>query len=802
MPKSYKSKTIDIPIIPLRGMSIFPYMVMHFDAGREKSITALDEAMLNEQLILLSTQKDPEIDIPTEEDFYSVGVVCKIKQMLKLPGNTIRVLVEGISRAKIKEVYQTEPFFRAKVAEAVYPESLKTDKNIDATMRLVMDTFEDYVNIGNKVSGEILVTLADIDEPSRFADTVAANIILKPAQKQSLLEIFDPAQRLEEIYKILIEEIEMLEIEKTINVRVKKQVNKIQKEYYLREQLKAIQRELGEDEETGDEIDGYTEMLSKLKVTKEIKEKITKEIARLSRMSPSSAEGGVIRTYLDTFFALPWNKETKDKLDIKRAENILDEDHYGLEKVKERIIEYLAVRQLSKSMKGPILCLVGPPGVGKTSIAKSVARALNRKFSRISLGGVRDEAEIRGHRRTYVGAIPGRIINSIKEAKVKNPVFLFDEIDKMASDFRGDPASAMLEVLDPEQNKEFTDHYMEIPFDLSKVLFITTANSLSTVPRPLLDRMEVIEISGYTQQEKENIARIYLLPKQLKENGLSEDFIELDDEVLRAIISKYTRESGVRNLERKIGQVCRKAAKKKVEDPSLQSIDINMDNLEEYLGKTVFRYQSAAAEAQIGAVTGLAWTPVGGDTLTIEVSIMKGTGKLELTGQLGNVMKESARAAMSYIRSISDSYDISPEFYKEKDIHIHIPEGAIPKDGPSAGVTLATAILSALSLIPVQGDLAMTGEITLRGNVLAVGGIKEKVLAAHRAGIKKILLPEDNKRDIEEIPENIRQQLSFELVSHMNQVLEHALVRNNMEKKEIKKTASKKKTAKDVLHED
>ena len=784
MAKNYKMKTVDMPIIPLRGISIFPYMVLHFDVGREKSIIALEEAMVNEQLVFLTTQKDPEIDIPTEDDFYNIGTVCKIKQMLKLPGNTIRVLVEGISRAKIKELYQIEPYFRAKIQEAIYSEELREEKDIDATMRLVLDTFEEYVNIGNKVSGEVLITLADIDEPSRFADTVAANIILKPAQKQNILEIFDPKLRLEEIYRILLEEIEVLEIEKTINIRVKKQVNKIQKEYYLREQLKAIQRELGEDEEVSDELDEYKEKLKKLKVSKEIKEKIEKEIARLSRMSPSSAEGGVIRSYLDNFFALPWDKESKDKLDIKLAESILDEDHFGIEKVKERIIEYLAVRQLSKSMKGPILCLVGPPGVGKTSIAKSVARSLNRKFVRVSLGGVRDEAEIRGHRRTYVGAIPGRIINAIKEVKVKNPVFLFDEIDKMASDFRGDPASAMLEVLDPEQNKDFTDHYMEIPFDLSKVLFITTANSLSTVPRPLLDRMEVIEISGYTEEEKLKIARIYLLPKQLKEHGLSEDFLKLSDENLKLVISKYTRESGVRNLERKIGQLCRKAAKSKVENPKLESVTITKQNMEKYLGKPIFRYQTVSEKPEIGSVTGLAWTPVGGDTLTIEVTTMQGSGKLELTGQLGNVMKESAKAGMSYVRSIADRYGIEPEFYKEKDIHVHIPEGAIPKDGPSAGVTMATALLSALSKIPVSGELAMTGEVTLRGKVLPVGGIKEKVLAAHRAGIKKVLLPQDNKRDIDDIPQNIRKQLEFVLVSNMDEVLEHALIMDKSEKKQ------------------
>lgn len=784
MAKNYTLRSVDIPLIPLRGMSVFPYTVLHFDIGRDKSVLALEEAMLTDQRVFLTTQLDSEQDDPNQMDFYHTGTICKIKQMLKLPGNNnIRVLVEGLARGSVEEIHQTSPYFRAIVNEIEDVKPYGNQKSIQAMMRLLMEAFEEYVSISNRISSEVLLTLADIEEPGRFADTIAANMLLKPAQRQHLIEMLDFAERLEEVYKILLEEIDVLQIEKKINTRVKKQVNKIQKEYYLREQMKAIQKELGDDPADMDEVASFREKLQKMKVSKEIKEKIGKELTRLSRLSPTSPESGVIRTYVETFFALPWEKASKDKLDIKRAQEILDEEHYGLEKVKERIIEYLAVRQLSKSLKGPIICLVGPPGVGKTSIAKSVAKSLNREFVRVSLGGVRDEAEIRGHRRTYIGAIPGRIINAIKEVKVNNPVFLFDEIDKMASDFRGDPASAMLEVLDPEQNKDFTDHYMEIPFDLSKVLFITTANSLSTIPRPLLDRMEIIEISSYTEAEKLEIAKRHLIAKQLKEHGLSDTFIKLSDDTLTDIIVKYTKEAGVRNLERKLGQICRKAAKQKVEKPRIQSVKVNCKNLEDYLGKPIFRYTAAEEKPQIGSVTGLAWTPVGGDTLTIEVSVMNGSGKLELTGKLGDVMKESARAGMSYIRSIYEQYGIEENFYKEKDIHVHVPEGAIPKDGPSAGVTMATAILSALSKIPVYGNIAMTGEITLRGKVLPVGGIKEKVLAAHRAGIKKVLLPMENKRDLDEIPENIRKQIEFVCVEEMDSVLNQALQKKKTQRK-------------------
>ena len=768
-----------LPLIPLRGLAIFPYTILNFDIGRESSLKALDEAMLGDELIFLTSQKEAEIDEPTEEDFYHVGTICKVKQMIKLPGDTVRVLVEGISRGTIEEINQDKGYFEAVIDEIVYNEDeIVNDMEVEALIRNVLESFEEYINIGNRVSPEILVSLEEIENPDRFVDTIASNIYLKPEQKQQILEEFDIAKRLELLYSILLEEIDILKIEKKITLRVKKQMNKVQKEYYLREQLKAIQKELGEEEDISSESQEYREKLKKIKAPKETKAKIQKEIDKFSRISPASPDISVSRNYLDTIFSLPWNKETKDKLDIKKAKEVLDKEHYGMEKVKERILEFLAVRSLSKSLKGPIICLVGPPGVGKTSIAKSIAASLNRKFVRISLGGVRDEAEIRGHRRTYVGAIPGRIINGVKESGTKNPVFLLDEIDKMASDYKGDVASAMLEVLDPEQNKNFVDHYLEIPFDLSKILFITTANSLSTIPGPLLDRMEIIELSGYIEEEKLNIAQKYLLKKQIEENGLEEGFVKIDDETMRDIINYYTREAGVRTLERTIGKICRKIAKKYVEDPTLTEVVVTKEDLEEYLGKDKYTFDLAGVKPEIGMVTGLAWTAVGGVTLNVEVNVLKGKGQVVLTGQLGDVMKESAKTAISYIRSISDKFNIPEDFYQTKDIHIHIPEGATPKDGPSAGVTMATAVISALTNIPVRCDVAMTGEITLRGRVLPVGGIKEKLLAAHRAGIKKVLLPKDCEAQLDEIPQNVKDQMEFVLVKHLDEVLEQALVKD------------------------
>ncbi|MTI46610.1 endopeptidase La [Sporosalibacterium faouarense] len=776
--KNGTQKSKVMPLIPLRGLSIFPYMVIHFDVGRDKSINALEKAMINDSMIFLTSQKEAKVDMPTPEDFYHVGTICKIKQMLKLPGDTVRVLVEGINRAKITEIIKDEPYYEAKLEEPSYSTEVEKDKKVEAIMRMVIEKFEEYTSAGNKVSADVLITVSEIEEPGRLADVIASYIQLKSTNKQRLLEAFDPYERLETLHAILEEELEVIQIEKQIAQRVKKQINKVQKEYYLKEQLKAIQKELGEDEGIAQEVEEYKEKIEDIDMPDEVKEKALKEAERLLKVSPSSAETGVIRTYLDWIVDLPWDKETEDRVDIKKSRDILDQDHYGLKDVKERILEYLAIRELANSMKGPILCLVGPPGVGKTSIAKSIARALNREFTRMSLGGVRDEAEIRGHRRTYVGAIPGRIISSIKKAGSKNPVFLFDEIDKLSSGFRGDPASALLEVLDPEQNNTFTDHFLEAPFDLSKVLFITTANSLNTIPRPLLDRMEVIRISGYTEEEKLQIANKYLIPKQIGEHGLKDKKVNISENAVREVINSYTRESGVRNLERMIANICRKVAKRMVEE-NIDSAKINAGNLNKYLGIQKYRREKAKKENQIGIVTGLAWTAVGGETLSIEVTPMPGTGKLQLTGQLGDVMKESARAGISFIRSKTEEFEIDKDFYKEKDIHIHIPEGAIPKDGPSAGITMATAVISALSNVPVNSKVAMTGEITLRGRVLPVGGIKEKVLGANRAGIKKVLLPWDNKKDMEDIPSNVRKKLEFVFVENMEEVLSHALVKED-----------------------
>lgn len=773
----YKIENKTLPLIPLRGISIFPHMVVHFDVGREKSISALEKAMLDEATILLCTQKDPKVNEPTIEDFYHVGTVAKVKQMLKLPGGSIRVLVEGINRGKVAKIVQEEPYFVVDVEELSYEEDeIEKDMNLEAAMRLVINDFEEYLSFNDRVSSDVLITITDIDDPGRLADVIASYIYLKIEDNQRILESFDFYERLELLHIILQEEIEVLKIEDKINQRVKKQINKVQKEYYLKEQIKAIQKELGQDDDTMAEVEEYEEKINKIKMPKEVKEKAMKEVERLLKLSPHSPETGVIRTYLDWMIDLPWDKETKDKIDIKKSRDILNEDHYGLKDVKERILEFIAIRKLTNSMKGPIICLVGPPGVGKTSIAKSIAKSLNRKFVRMSLGGVRDEAEIRGHRRTYIGSMPGSIINSMKKAGSKNPVFLFDEIDKLSSDYRGDPSSALLEVLDPEQNTTFTDHYLDVPFDLSKVLFITTANTTATIPAPLLDRMEVIKISGYTEEEKLQIAMNHLLPKQLKEHGLKGNTLIVSESAIRGIINNYTREAGVRNLERNIANICRKAAKKIVEK-NLKTVRINSGNLSNYLGIEKYRYETLEEENQIGVANGLAWTTVGGETLSVEVNTMKGTGKTQLTGKLGEVMKESAMAGISYIRANSDILGIESDFYKEMDIHIHVPEGAIPKDGPSAGITIATAVISALSNTPISREVAMTGEITLRGRVLPVGGIKEKVLAANRMGIKKVLLPIENEKDLEEIPDKIRKKMTFVLVKSMDEVLEHALIK-------------------------
>lgn len=764
-----------LPLLPLRGLLVYPAMVLHLDVGRERSVEALEKAMVEDNLILLATQKEIHIEEPSPDEIYQVGTVSRVRQMLKLPNGTIRVLVEGLYRARIIRYMDDENFYHVQIEKIADREN--DDLDTKALMRSVLDHFEQYLRLSKKISPDVYAAVSDIEEAGRLADLIASHLPLKIADKQSLLEIADVQERLHQLLGIIHNEKEVLELERKISSRVKKQMEKTQKEYYLREQMKAIQRELGEKDGRMGEVEELREQLAKLEASAEVKEKIEKELDRLEKIPISSAEGSVIRTYVEWLLDLPWEVQTKDDLSLAKAEQVLDEDHYGLEKVKERVLEYLAVQQMVKRLKGPILCLVGPPGVGKTSLAKSVARALGRKFVRVSLGGVRDEAEIRGHRRTYVGAMPGRIVQGMKNAGTANPVFLLDEIDKMAMDFRGDPSSALLEVLDPNQNTTFSDHYVEIPFDLSKVMFITTANSMYNIPQPLLDRMELIYIPGYTELEKEHIAKDYLLPKQREEHGLKPEQIKVRTDAIRKLIRNYTREAGVRNLERAIGALCRKAAKVIVSGKK-DRITVTARGVSKYLGPIKYRYGVAEKEDQVGVVTGLAWTEVGGDTLSVEVSIFKGTGKLTLTGKLGDVMKESAQAAFSYIRSRAEDWDLDPQFYEKNDIHIHIPEGAIPKDGPSAGITMATALVSALTGIPVSKAVAMTGEITLRGRVLPIGGLKEKALGAHRAGIQHIIIPKENEKDLEEIPKSVRRDLTFTPVSHMDEVLKLALVRS------------------------
>ncbi|MED1792591.1 endopeptidase La [Brevibacillus nitrificans] len=764
----------ELPLLPLRGLLVYPTMVLHLDVGREKSIRALEQAMVDDNKILLATQEEVHIEEPDAEQIYSIGTVARVKQMLKLPNGTIRVLVEGLQRAKIEEYLQQEDYF---VVSITYLQEEKAEENeVEALMRSLLNHFEQYIKLSKKVSPETLTSVQDIEEPGRLADVIASHLPLKMKDKQEILETINIQERLEILLTILNNEREVLELERKIGNRVKKQMERTQKEYYLREQMKAIQKELGDKDGRQSEVDELRAQLEKSDAPERIKTKIEKELERLEKMPSTSAEGSVIRTYIDTLFALPWTKTTEDNLDIKHAEEVLDEDHYGLEKPKERVLEYLAVQKLVNSMRGPILCLVGPPGVGKTSLARSVARALGREFVRISLGGVRDEAEIRGHRRTYVGALPGRIIQGMKQAGTINPVFLLDEIDKLASDFRGDPASALLEVLDPNQNDKFSDHYIEETYDLKNVMFITTANSLDTIPRPLLDRMEVISISGYTELEKLNILRGYLLPKQMEDHGLGKDKLQMNEDAMLKLVRLYTREAGVRNLNREAANVCRKAAKIIVSGEKKRVV-VTAKTLEALLGKPRYRYGLAEKQDQVGSVTGLAWTQAGGDTLNVEVSILAGKGKLTLTGQLGDVMKESAQAAFSYIRSRANEWGIDPDFHEKNDIHIHVPEGAIPKDGPSAGITMATALVSALTGIPVKKEVGMTGEITLRGRVLPIGGLKEKCMSAHRAGLTTIILPKDNEKDIEDIPESVREALTFYPVEHLDEVLQHALTK-------------------------
>jgi ATP-dependent Lon protease len=761
-----------LPLLPLRGLLVYPTMVLHLDVGREKSIQALEKVMLDDQMIFLSTQKEVSIEDPAQEEIYHVGTLSKVNQMLKLPNGTIRVLVEGIKRGEITSF--TDEKTHVEVEVELTDDIEVKEAETEALMRAILAQFEQYINISKKVTPETLASVQDITEPGRLADVISSHLSLKIKEKQKILEIFDVKERLEHLLDLLNNEKEVLGLEKKIGQRVKKAMEKTQKEYYLREQMKAIQKELGDKEGKVGEVSTLKERIESSDMPETVMELAKKELDRYEKMPNSSAESSVIRTYIEWLVNLPWKQETIDNLDIPHAETVLNEDHYGLEKVKDRVLEYLAVQKLTNSLKGPILCLVGPPGVGKTSLARSIARAIGRNFVRISLGGVRDEAEIRGHRRTYVGAMPGRLIQGMKKAGTINPVFLLDEIDKMSSDFRGDPSSAMLEVLDPEQNSTFSDHYIEEPYDLSKVMFVTTANSLSTIPGPLLDRMEVISIAGYTEIEKLHISKNHLIPKQLKEHGLKKSQIQFKDDCILKLVRNYTREAGVRNLERQIAGLCRKAAKQIV-SAEKKKVILSAKNLENYLGKPRFRYGQAELEDQIGAATGLAYTTAGGDTLSIEVALSPGKGKLILTGKLGDVMKESAQAALSYVRTKVEELGIDHDFYEKTDIHIHVPEGATPKDGPSAGITIATALVSALTKKPVRKDVGMTGEITLRGRVLPIGGLKEKSLSAHRAGIKTIILPKENEKDIEDIPQSVKEGLSFITVSHLDEVLKVAL---------------------------
>ncbi len=761
-----------LPVLPLRDVVVYPHMVIPLFVGREKSIKALDMAMEGNKQILLVAQKSAAEEDPSEDQTYTIGTLASILQLLKLPDGTIKVLVEGTARASIANYRADEGMFLADV-EILEPESID-EQEIDVCARSAMNQFEQYVKLNKKVPPEIISSLSSIDDASRLADTIAAHMSIKIEEKQHVLEIIDVKERLEHLILLMESEIDLLQVEKRIRGRVKSQMEKSQREYYLNEQMKAIQKELGEMEDVPNELEELEKKIEKAGMHKEAKEKAEAELNKLRMMSPMSAEATVVRNYIDWLVQVPWKLRSKVSQDIKQAEEVLEEDHYGLEKVKERILEYLAVQQRVKKMKGPILCLVGPPGVGKTSLGRSIARATNRKFVRMSLGGVRDEAEIRGHRRTYIGSMPGKIVQGMSKAGKKNPLFLLDEIDKIAMDFRGYPASALLEVLDPEQNNSFNDHYLEVDYDLSEVMFVTTANSLN-IPAPLLDRMEVIRLSGYTEDEKVNIAKKYLIPKQLGNNGLKDTEISIRDNVIRDIIRYYTREAGVRNLDREIANICRKVVKQVLLKPTDKRIVVTSKKLESLLGVKKYRYGKAEEENRIGQVTGLAWTEVGGELLTIEAAIVDGKGKITRTGKLGDVMQESIEAAMTVVRSRSAVLGIEADFYKDHDFHIHVPEGATPKDGPSAGVAMCTAMVSSLMGTPVKSSVAMTGEITLRGEVLPIGGLKEKLLAALRGGIETVLIPEENNRELAEIPKNIKQNLDIRPVRWIDQVLEVAL---------------------------
>lgn len=765
-----------LPVVPMRGMVLFPYMTLNFDAAREMSVKALEAAMDEDSEVFLAAQKDINTEKPTINDVFEVGTIARVKQVMRMPGSVTRVIVEGIQRGVIEDGIDGGQFLNAGIR--CYNEDIggmcAALPLREAYRHRLKKTYEEYFSQNPKLTADNFMHIMSIKNISELCDTIAAGIELDIETKQNLLETFDTMERIETLIVAIQNHLEVLKLERQIAHKVKERIDKNQKEYYLREQLRVIQDELGDSEGVKAEADAYTKQVNKLKASKDTKEKLLKEVDRFVKMPQSSSESSVVRNYLDTVLELPWNKQSKECFDIKDAQHILDEDHYGLEKVKERVIEYLAVRQMTKGKNGTILCFAGPPGVGKTSVARSIARALGRKYVRISLGGIHDESDIRGHRKTYIGAMEGRIMAAMKEAKTKNPLILLDEIDKMGVDYKGDPSAALLEVLDYEQNSTFRDHYIEVPFDLSQVLFITTANSLDTVSRPLLDRMEVIELSGYTSNEKFHIAKDYLVKKAAKNNGLTGEQISLSDSALKSIIENYTREAGVRKLEGQIGKVCRKAAKQLLES-NKKAIKVTEKNVEDYLGKKRYHFDMMNERDEVGVARGLAWTSVGGDTLSIEVNVMSGSGKVELTGKLGDVMKESARAAISYIRANAKELGVKDDFHKTKDIHIHVPEGAVPKDGPSAGITMATAVVSALTKNPVRNDIAMTGEITLRGRVLPIGGLKEKSLAAYRAGITDIIIPEENRPDIEEVPQEIRKKLNFIPVSSMDTVLSNAL---------------------------
>ena len=764
-----------LPVLPLRDVVVYPHMVIPLFVGREKSINALDTAMQEDKKILLVAQKNAEIDDPSVEDIHEIGTLSTILQLLKLPDGTVKVLVEGAERVRVTEFENTDAFFTAHV-EVLSPDQDQDqdDKELEVLTRSLLAIFDQYVKLNKKVPPEILTSLSGIEEPGRLADTIAAHMSLKLEEKQKILEIVSSHARLERLMVLIEGEIDIMQIEKRIRGRVKQQMEKSQREYYLNEQMKAIQKELGDMDDVPNELEELEQKIEKAGMSKEARKKADSEMNKLKMMSPMSAEATVVRNYIDWLVNVPWKKHTKIRHDLAAAEAVLEEDHYGLDKVKERILEYLAVQKRVKKLKGPILCLVGPPGVGKTSLGRSIARATGRKFTRMSLGGVRDEAEIRGHRRTYIGSLPGKIVQNLSKLSVRNPLFLLDELDKMSTDFRGDPSSALLEVLDPEQNNSFNDHYLEVDFDLSDVMFVATANTMN-IPAPLLDRMEVIHIPGYTEDEKINIATRYLLPKQLKSNGLKEGELSVSQNALRDIVRHYTREAGVRNVEREISKICRKVVKELGMHEKDKKVSITPRNIEKYLGVKRFRYGRAEEYDQVGQVTGLAWTEVGGELLTIESAIVPGKGKMIHTGQLGDVMQESIQAATTVVRSRSAALGIDPDFYQKYDIHIHVPEGATPKDGPSAGVGMCTALVSALTNIPVRSDVAMTGEITLRGEVLPIGGLKEKLLAAHRGGISIVLIPEENRKDLAEIPKNVKDKLDIRPVRWIDQVLEVAL---------------------------